>query len=56
MGQLTKRGNCHEKVGQLLWVEKNQKLISGGNSYYKPDSKTTVYHKKLDKNYTSQKL
>ena len=41
---------------KVPWVEKNQKLISGGNAYQKPDSKLIVYHKKLDKNYISQEL
>ena len=46
---MRKWGNCQKK-------KKNQKLISSGNAYWKPDSKMIVYHKKLDKNYTSQKL
>ena len=46
---MRKWGNFHR------W-KKNQKLISGGNAYQKSDSKMIVYHKKLDKNYTSQKL
>ena len=46
---MRKWGNCHG------W-KKNKKIISGGNAYQKPDSKMIVYHKKLDKNYTSQKL